>query len=160
MGWESLIQMPSFSFVESSIVIDSLYVGVRSAYQLSHDLWCVLGGWSQRYWSGFQLFLTFLAFAYISLLLLPMEISDRQVARRDWRHIFSYAKIPPSKYDAIEPFMMNESLYLRGMRLVVPSYRLIFLSLINFQVWCIQDIVIQWERAGNFLSNSLPKQPN
>ena len=86
-------------------------MGVRSAYQLSHDLRCVLGRLNQRYWSGFQLFLTFLVFAEIYLLL-PVEISDRRVSRRSWRHIFSYDKRSSSKPDAIEYSMINESFYI------------------------------------------------
>ena len=60
---------------------------------------------------GFQLFLTLQAFDEISLLL-PMEILYRQVARRAWRHIFSYPQRSPSKPDAIKSFMMNDLLCL------------------------------------------------
>ena len=43
---------------------------------------------------------------------------------------------------------------------MVPSSRVRFLSLINFQLWEIQYEVIKWERAGKILRNSLTKQTN
>ena len=98
--------MRSFRFVESASVIESLYVGIRSSYQLSHDFRYILGWLGQRYQLGFQLLLTFQAFSQIALLL-PVEILNREVARRAWRHIFSYSKISPSKLDAIKSSMIN-----------------------------------------------------
>ena len=77
--------------MESASVIESLYVGIRSSYQLSHNFWCVQGWGGQRKRLGFQLSLTFQAFAEIALLF-PVEISYRQVACTDLRHIFRYSQ--------------------------------------------------------------------
>ena len=154
VGWAYLIHIPNLRFVESDSGIKSFNVGVWSSYQLSHDFWCVLGWWGQRYLLGFQLFLTFQAFAEIALLL-PVVILDRQVEHRAWRNIFSYSTISPSKPDVIKSSLINESFCLWGRRSVVPSSRVRFLSLINFQEWEIQYGVVKWERYGKILSNSL-----
>ena len=92
--------------MESASVIESLYVGIRSSYQLSHNFWCVQGWGGQRKRLGFQLSLTFQAFAEIALLL-SVEILDRKVALRDLRHIFSYSKISPSKPNTKKPSVIN-----------------------------------------------------
>ena len=94
--------------MESASVIESLYVGIRSSYQLSHNFWCVQGWGGQRKRLGFQLSLTFQAFAEIALLL-PVVILDRQVEHRAWRNIFSYSTISPSKPDVIKSSLINES---------------------------------------------------
>ena len=92
--------------MEIYCVIESLYVGIRSSYQLSHDFRYILGWLGQRYQLGFQLLLTFQAFSQIALLL-PVEISYWKVARRILWHIFSYSKISPSKTEAKKYSMTN-----------------------------------------------------
>ena len=86
-------------------------------------------------------------------------MSNLQLTRKAWQHMFSYARKLPSIPSSIKPYIINESFCLWGMMWFVPSSRVRLFSFVNFPVCEIQDGVIQWERAGRLFENRLPEKP-